>query len=287
VLEGSEVVSPASVFDPLSAQMADRLGYEVIQLAGSIAAHVALGAPDLMLLTLPEFAALVRRITRYCPRPLVVDADHGYGNALGVARCVEELEAAGVAGLTVEDTLLPAQHGSTGPVVQGSAGGFALTSLEETRGKLLAAVAAKADPSTVVIARTSAYAVGGLGELAQRAAAYQGTGVDALHIIGQLGPDEWPSLRNAICTLPVMVSGPQTISKQELAGFGVRMALTPHTPFLAAMRAAYEAMKAGREMSKAPEVIDPKDLADLLRVNHYVGVQKELMAVEEPAEGMK
>jgi len=287
ILTGSAVVTPASVFDPLTAQMAHRTGYEAVQLAGSVAANVALGAPDLMLLTLSEFAGLVRRITRYCPLPLVVDADHGYGNALGAARCVEELEAAGVAGLTIEDTQLPAQYGSTGSFIKGSAGGFALTSPDDTRGKLVAAVAAKTDPATVVIARTSSYTVGGIDELVKRVALYRDTGVDAVHVIGQVQPGEFPALREAAGPLPLMVSGPQAVSREELGGFGVRMALSPHTPFLAAMQAAYEAMKAGREGGKAPEVIDQKELADLLRVGHYMGVQRDVMAVEKPAEGMK
>jgi len=84
-----------------------------------------------------------------------------------------------------------------------------------------------------------------------------------------------------------MLSGPQNASKDELAGFGVRLALSGHTPFLAAMKAAYDAMKAGRNGGKAPEGIDGKDLGDLLRVPHYVGVQKDIMAVQKPAEGMK
>jgi len=288
LLGGSQVIAPASVFDPLSAQMAQRLGYESVQLAGSVASNVALGAPDLLLLSVTEFAALVRRITRYCSLPLIVDADHGYGNALGVARCIEELEAAGVAGITIEDTELPAAFGSKGSFVKGSAGGFVLMSPEEHHGKLLAAVAAKMDPSTVIIARTSAYAVGGIGELTRRVAAYRDTGVDAVHVIGQLAKDEFPALRAAAGNLPVMVSGPQTPSKEELVGFGVRLALSGHTPFLAAQKAAYDALKAGRGgKEKAPESIDGKDLADLLRVPAYMRVQKELMSIEKPAEGMK
>lgn len=287
LLQGNKVISPASVFDPLSAQMAQETGYEAIQLAGSVAANVALGAPDLLLLSVTEFATLVRRITRYCSLPLVVDADHGYGNALGVARCVEELEAAGVAALTIEDTVLPAAHGSTGTFIKGSAGGFVLTSPEEHRGKLLAAVAAKSDPSTVVIARTSAYAVGGISELTKRVKAYRDTGVDAFHIIGQLDKGEFPALREAAGDLPLMLSGAQNATKDELAGFGVRLNLAGHAPFLAAMKAAHDALKAGRSGGKAPEGIDSKDLAQLLRVPHYTGVQKDLMSVEKPAEGMK
>jgi len=287
ILDGGEVVTPASVFDPLSAQMAQRTGFKAIQLAGSVAANVALGAPDLMLLSLSEFAALVRRITRYCPLPLVVDADHGYGNALGAARCVEELECAGVGGITMEDTELPAAHGSTGSFIKGSAGGFVLTSPEEQRGKLLAAVAAKVDPATVIIARTSSYTVGGIEELCRRIALYADTGVDAVHVIGQLKKEEFPELRKAAGTLPLMVSGPQNASKEELASFGVRLALSGHVPFLAAMNAAYEAMRAAQSGGKAPDSIDQKDLADLLRVPQYMGVQKDIMAIEKPAEGMK
>lgn len=287
LLGGSKVITPASVFDPLSAQMAHRAGFEAIQLAGSVAANVVLGAPDLMLLSLSEFADLVRRITRYCPLPLVVDADHGYGNALGAARCVEELEAAGVGGITMEDTQLPAAHGSTGSFIKGSAGGFVLTSPEEQRAKLIVAVAAKIDPATVIIARTSSYTVGGIEELCRRVAMYADTGVDAVHVIGQLKKEELPLLQKAAGSVPLMVSGPQNASSDELAALGVRVALSGHTPFLAAMRAAYDAMKAQRNGDKAPEGIDQKDLADLLRVPHYMGIQKDHMAIEKPAEGMK
>mmetsp|Transcript_11874 Transcript_11874/g.27674 ORF Transcript_11874/g.27674 Transcript_11874/m.27674 type:complete len:330 (-) Transcript_11874:195-1184(-) len=287
LLMGGKVISPASVFDPLSAQMAQQAGYEAIQLAGSVAANVALGGPDLMLLSVTEFAELVRRITRYASLPLVVDADHGYGNALGIARCVEELEAAGVAGMTFEDTVLPAAYGSKGSFIKGSAGGFEFTSLEEHRGKLLAAVAAKQDPETVIIARTSAYTVGGIAELTKRVESYSSTGVDAIHLIGQLKKEEFPALQKAAGGVPLMVSGAQNATTEELAGFGVRLALAGHAPFMAALKAANDAYVAGRNGGKAPEAIDQKLFASLLRVPGYLKVQKELMNVEKPAEGMK
>ena len=103
VLEGGVCVHPASVFDAMSARMAESLGFEVGMFAGSIASGTVLGAPDLVVLTLTEFAAQIRRITRGSDLPLMVDADHGYGNALNVMRTVEELESAGVAGFTIEE----------------------------------------------------------------------------------------------------------------------------------------------------------------------------------------
>ena len=113
-LAGSECVRPASVFDPVSARIADSLGFEFGMLGGSVASAVILGAPDLAVVTLTELADQCRRIARASDISLVVDADNGYGNALSVMRTVEELEDAGVSGMTIEDTALPQSYGRQG-----------------------------------------------------------------------------------------------------------------------------------------------------------------------------
>ena len=112
ILEGNKCEFPASVYDSISARIGTELGFKVGMFAGSIASAVVLGAPDYIVLTLTEFAQQARRICRGNELPILVDADHGYGNALNVKRTVEELENAGVSALTIEDTLLPRQHGS-------------------------------------------------------------------------------------------------------------------------------------------------------------------------------
>ena len=106
ILAGDRCVYAASVFDPISARIAEDLGFEAGMLAGSVVSGRVLGAPDLVVLTLTELAQQVRRVCRAGELALMVDADHGYGNALNVMRTVEELENAGAAGLTIEDTLL-------------------------------------------------------------------------------------------------------------------------------------------------------------------------------------
>src|SRR5476649_1559857 len=111
VLSGRRCVHPGSVYDAISARIAESIGFEIGMLAGSTASLTVLGAPDLIVLTLTEFAAQAYRICRAGTLPLLVDADHGYGNALNVRRTVEELETAGVAGLTIEDTALPRPFG--------------------------------------------------------------------------------------------------------------------------------------------------------------------------------
>src|ERR1700745_2613975 len=127
ILKGDRCYPPASVFDPLSARIAQDLGFEVGMFAGSTASLTVLGAPDLILITLSEFAAQAYRINRAFDVPLLVDADHGYGNALNVMRTVQALETAGVSALTIEDTVLPRPYGTGGrglnSVQEGGGGG--------------------------------------------------------------------------------------------------------------------------------------------------------------------
>ena len=172
ILDGDRCVHPASVFDPISARIAEDLGFEVGMLAGSIASGTVLGAPDLVVLTLTEFAQQIQRICRAGDLSLMVDADHGYGNALNVMRTVEELETAGVSAMTIEDTVLPRSFGS--------AGREQMIPLEEGVGKMKAALAARQAPSMVIAGRTGALRSAGLAEAVRRVKAYQNAGVDAL-----------------------------------------------------------------------------------------------------------
>src|SRR3978361_120851 len=135
-IAGSACIHPGSVYDAISARIAEEIGFEVGMFAGSIASFAVLGAPDLIVLTLTEFAAQAYRINRAGKLPLRVDADNGYGKALNVMRTVQELETAGVAALMVEDTLLPRAFGEKKPAV---------ISIEEGLGKMRAALAARED----------------------------------------------------------------------------------------------------------------------------------------------
>ena len=176
ILAGDRCVHPASVFDPISARAAEDIGFEVGMFAGSIASGTVLGAPDLIVLTLTEFAQQIHRICRAGDLSLMVDADHGYGNALNVRRTVEELETAGVSCLTIEDTALPLSFGA--------AGEGALISVEEGVGKMKAALSGRQDPALVVAGRSSALRVTGLEDAIKRAKAYEAAGVDAMFLAG-------------------------------------------------------------------------------------------------------
>src|SRR5438045_2016314 len=118
ILTGSRCIRPGSVYDAISIRIAEDLGFEVGMFGGSVASLAVLGDPDATLITLTELAEQMRRMSRAAALPVLVDADHGYGNALNVRRTVEELETAGGAGLTIEDPFVPQEvaqaRGATG-----------------------------------------------------------------------------------------------------------------------------------------------------------------------------
>ena len=255
ILEGDACVHPASVHDPISARIAEDLGFETGMFAGSVASMTVLGAPDLIVLTLSEFAAQAYRINRAGSLPLLVDADHGYGNALNVKRTVEELETAGVAALSIEDTDLPQPFGELGRT--------RLLSVEEGVGKMRAALAGRQDPRLVVAGRTSAAAVTGLDDAVARARAYEATGVDALFLVGVRTRAEVEAVAGAT-RLPLILGGvgPELRDRGWLAERRVRVALQGHQPFAAAVNAVYETLKALREGAPPGELagVAPPDL---------------------------
>jgi oxaloacetate decarboxylase len=239
ILSGAACVRPGSVYDAISIRIAEDLGFEVGMFGGSVASLAVLGDPDIALITLTELAEQIRRMSRAASLPVLVDADHGYGNALNVRRTVQELDVAGAGGLTIEDTLLPQAFGETKTQ---------LISLEEGVGKMKAALDGRGDPSLVIMARTGAASVTSLEDAIARARAYEATGVDALFFTGIKARGELEAIA-AATRLPIVLGGaPEEMTALDyLSGRRVRIALQGHAPFAAATQAVYETLKALRE----------------------------------------
>jgi len=239
ILSGSSCIRPGSVYDAISIRIAEDLGFQVGMFGGSVASLAVLGDPDIALITLTELAEQMRRMSRASPLPVLVDADHGYGNAMNVRRTIEELETAGAAGLTIEDTLLPQAFGQTATQ---------LISLDEGVGKMKAALDARGDPSLVIIGRTGAASITSLDDAIARARAYEAVGLDALFFTGIKTRGELEAI-SAATKLPIVLGGaPEDMSDPVyLANLRVRIALQGHAPFAAATLAVYETLKALRE----------------------------------------
>ncbi|MBT5263690.1 MAG: oxaloacetate decarboxylase [Rhodospirillaceae bacterium] len=255
VLEGDRCVHPGSVYDPISARIAEDLGFEIGMFAGSVASMAVLGAPDLIVLTLSEFSGLAYRINRAGQLPLMVDADHGYGNALNVKRTVEELETAGVGGLSIEDTELPRPYGPSGKAT--------LLSIDEGVGKMKGALAGRQDRSLVIAGRSSAISITGLDDTIARAVAYQEAGVDAIFLVGVKTRAELEPISQAV-KVPMILGGvgPELADLDYLSAKGVRICLQSHQPFMAAVQATYATLKALRDGVPTSDIegVAPADL---------------------------
>jgi oxaloacetate decarboxylase len=243
VLNGNICVRPGSVYDATSIRIAHDLGFPLGMFGGSVASLAVLGDPDITLITLTELCEQMRRMSRAAELPVIVDADHGYGNALNVRRTVQELEAAGAAGLTIEDTLLPQAFGVAEPQ---------LISLEEGLGKMKAALDGRSDPSLVIFGRTGTRGGGpkasSFFECIERAKAYEATGVDALFFTGLTTREEVQAIASAT-KLPLVLGNTQGELDDPafLISQRVKIALQGHAPFAAATQAVYETLKALRE----------------------------------------
>jgi carboxyvinyl-carboxyphosphonate phosphorylmutase len=261
ILAGTACIRPVSVFDPISARLAESIGFEAGMYAGSVSSLVVLGAPDIILLTLTEFAAQARRICRASSIPLICDADHGYGNALNVMRTVEELEAAGVAGLTIEDTDLPRPFGvdAARPLA-----------LKEGLGKVNAALAARSDPSLKIFARTGAMAMTGLNDALERLRAYQDTGCDGVFLTGLTAKAEVEAV-GKVARVPILLGaiGKDIDDAGYLAAHGVRIALMGHQPFMAAVEAIRQTMQAQRDGKPLPPLASAQVMKDVARDADY------------------
>jgi 2-methylisocitrate lyase-like PEP mutase family enzyme len=198
--ERPPVLAPG-VYDALSAALVAEAGFSAAYLSGASIAYTRLGRPDIGLVAMTEVADVVARIAERVPDlPVVVDADTGFGNALNVQRTVQLLERMGAAAIQLEDQQMPKRCGHLS--------GKRLVSRAEMVGKLKAAVDARRDAGTVLVARTDAIAVEGFEAALDRAAAYREAGADVL-----------------------FVEAPQ--SREQMRAVGARFA--PGTPLLANM----------------------------------------------------
>lgn len=258
ILAGDQCVYYAPVYDPISARLAEDLGFEVGIMPSAPAEATLLAAPQLGLLTLSELAQHVGRTCRASSISLQIDAYGGFGNKLNVMRTVEELEHAGVSALAIDDAVWPRDLES--------AGGHSLISLEEGVGKYKAALAARQDPSLVIVARMRALRGRGIPEAIRRVKAYEKAGVDAITPVGAITHEMLEAV-HAETKLP-LVKGHSGLEedRQYLAANGVRMVSQgAHYTLLASAKAVYDTLKALRDGKLHIDVYDEQASWEVLK----------------------
>jgi carboxyvinyl-carboxyphosphonate phosphorylmutase len=251
---GQTIVAPGA-FDPLAARLVEEAGFPAVYMTGFGTSAALIGRPDVRLLTMTEMAGNAGRIAACVDIPVIADADTGYGNPLNVIRTVGAFEAAGVAGIHIEDQVAPKRCGHME--------GKLVIPAQEMVQKVRAAVDARAQPEFVIIARTDARAVEGLERALERGRMYRQAGADALFIEAVVTEEEAGEAIRAFPDVPLLFNwaeGGKTppISLDRLTRLGYRIVIFPISTLLAATssmrRILREIAQAGTPAAVLPEL---------------------------------
>ncbi len=224
LLASPRLLQAPGVYDGLSALLVEQAGFPIAFFSGASYAFTRFGRPDVGLIGMTEIAEAVRLIRDRVSLPLIVDADTGFGNALNVQRTVREFEAAGASAIQIEDQVSPKRCGHTI--------GKQVIATSEMVGKVKAALDARRDASTLIIARTDALAVEGFDAAIARAAAYEDAGADGLFIEGPRTVEQMRAIAVHFPTLPLvhnLVEGGNSPihTARQVEALGFKIALHP------------------------------------------------------------
>jgi 2,3-dimethylmalate lyase len=251
---GQTIVAPGA-FDPLAARLVEEAGFPAVYMTGFGTSAALIGRPDVGLLTMTEMADNAARIAACVDIPVLADADTGYGNPLNVIRTVAAYEAAGVAGIHIEDQVAPKKCGHME--------GKLVIPAEEMAAKVRAAVEARAQPEFVIVARTDARAVEGFERALERARAYRAAGADALFIEAVSTEAEAEAAARAFPDVPLLFNwaeGGKTpqLGLDRLRELGYRIVIFPISTLLAATAAMRRVLReiatAGTPAAVLPEL---------------------------------
>ena len=246
------------------ARQVEQAGFEAVYISGAGMANATAGVPDIGLLTLTEVALLAGYAAKAVKIPAIVDADTGFGGVGNVARTVQELEKAGLAGCHIEDQEFPKRCGHLA--------GKSIVDVSEMKEKIKAAVAARHNADFMIIARTDARSVEDFDRAVDRAGQYLEAGADAIFPEALQTVEEFRDFANEI-DVPLLANMTEfgkspLLSFSELADLGYRMVIFPMSAFRVTMKASAEFLRklkqAGTQKDSVEEMQTRKELYELL-----------------------
>ncbi|MBO1740691.1 methylisocitrate lyase [Leifsonia sp. TF02-11] len=280
-LATGELLRFPGAFNPLSARLIQEKGFEGVYISGAVIA-ADLGLPDIGLTTLTEVAGRGRQISRMTDLPTLIDADTGFGEPMNVARTVQELEDAGVAGLHIEDQVNPKRCGHLD--------GKAVVGLDTATKRIRAAVDARRDPNLLIMARTDVRAVEGLSAAVDRAKALVDAGADAIFPEAMADLAEFEAVRNAV-DVPVLANmtefgKSELFTAEQLASAGINIVIHPVSLLRIAMGAAERGLDTlvadGSLKAEVPGMQTRARLYELLDYSGYTAFDTNVFDFEVP-----
>lgn len=285
LLQSPEITQVPSVFDGISARIAQATGFQAISVTGNGVAASLLGRPDVGLVSLTESSQVARNIAGAVDIPVIFDADTGYGTALNVTRAVQEFENSGVAAIKLEDQVTPKRCGVLDVPIP-------VVTEKEYLGKIEAALWARKDPDFLIIARTDAANTLGVEAAALRAKRAIDLGADSALIIGVREKGDVETVMSIIDT-PLLTlveeKGPMsTLHVSEIEKLGFSLALYPgpiRFSMAAAARRALETLRdEGQSTSVRPDMLKPEEWYELMDIDAYFEIEKRFVRGSGEAE---
>jgi 2-methylisocitrate lyase-like PEP mutase family enzyme len=277
LLAGDSLLLAPGVFDGISAALVARTGFPLAYMTGAGVSASGWGLPDVGLLTLTEMADRARVLAGLLEVPLIADADTGYGSPINVVRTVREYERAGVAAIQLEDQVFPKRCGHLA--------GKDVIDAERFLVALRAALEARSDPDTVIVARTDARAPLGLAEAIRRGQEYARAGADVIFIEA---PDSVAEIEQIAAEVDAplllnVVPGGRTpeLPAERLSELGFRIAIYPGVALAASARATAEALGALAERSPQFTGADPAGFFDLFGLAEWQSRSERYAGYEE------
>jgi 2-methylisocitrate lyase-like PEP mutase family enzyme len=273
MLASGQMVTAPFVLNALHAKIAEAVGFDAVYMTGAGTAAER-GFPDVGLLTMTEMVANAKYIANAVNIPVVCDADTGYGNPLNVQRTVREYEAAGVAGIHIEDQLFPKKCGFFE--------GKQVIPQEDAVQKLRAALDARTDPDFVIIARCDAYAVTGWADTLQRCRAYVDAGADMVFVDGIKTVDDLNNYAQDLRDIARMYNG-DLLPTQDVAAMGYKLMICGSTIWL-----VYKQVRDSLEELKRTGKVDPErlgtrwDVAGLLGLDEIYELERKYGVSQVP-----
>lgn len=267
-LASGELLRFPGAFNPLSARLIERKGFDGVYISGAVLS-ADLGLPDIGLTTLTEVAGRAQQIARVTELPAIVDADTGFGEPMNVARTIQTLEDAGLAGAHIEDQVNPKRCGHLD--------GKSVVDQSSAVQRIRAAVDARRDANFLIMARTDIRAIDGLDAAIDRAKALVDAGADAIFPEALQTLEEFAAMRAAV-EVPILANmtefgKSELFSTQQLADVGVNMVIWPVSLLRMAMGAAERALDTlndeGHLTSRLGEMQHRAELYDLLDYEGY------------------
>jgi len=276
LLKQEETLLAPGCFNALSARLVEQAGFKAIYISGAAVAGNFLGYPDIGLTTMSEVLENARNIVRVTNLPVICDADTGFGNAINMMRTVREFEEAGLAGIQIEDQVMPKKCGHTE--------GKLLISKAEMVQKVKAAVDARQDTDFVLVVRTDAIAVNGLEDALDRGLAYQEAGADIIFVEAPRTLEEMHRVCRTIKAplLANMVEGggkTPILPLQELQEMGYKLVIYPVSAHMAAIKAMQALLailkRDGTTGAYASQMASFPEMFEVVGRSHFTAIERK------------